>query len=138
MQERTWFLPWRCGQCWGRRLVCSRGAECTRCVCENRAGSVLSGVNIVLTFGILPVLPNPLRGLANVVSSPFVFFSADSQTNTTSYLIFFRSAFFSSLFFRCVLLRVCLVSTAAAPRHCGCGVSMHSPHVHSNPAHPYA
>lgn len=83
MQERTWFLPPVsipvCGQSWGRRLVCSSRAECTRCVCENRAGSVLSGVNIVVSLGILPILPNPLRGLTNAVSSTFVLLGAVSR-----------------------------------------------------------
>ncbi|KAI1230029.1 hypothetical protein IHE44_0010415 [Lamprotornis superbus] len=73
VQKRTWFLPRvpvpDCGQSWGRRLVCSSRAECTRCVCENRTGSVLSGVNIVLS---LDVLPNPLKGFTNAVSSSLV------------------------------------------------------------------
>lgn len=37
--------------------------------------SLCSDVNIVLSLGILPVLPNPLRGLLNAVSSTFVLVS---------------------------------------------------------------
>lgn len=79
MQERPRILPRvpsRTGVSPGEGGWSAAAERSVLVVSAGTEPSLRSGVNIVLSLGILPVLPNPLRALSNAVSSTFVMVSA--------------------------------------------------------------